>query len=113
LSQKWTSVSPWPEVIGSAFKGTVSRMGGLTMDELAAETALFASSNFPGEAEVMSGIVPRGMFQVKPNLEYHANNQSMSKLLHKAVDLGGKGPGSEAGAYTCSFLSSSGAMFMG
>ena len=86
------------EVIDVAFKGTVSRVGGMNMDDLANESAMFAASNFPGEGEMMASIGARGMFQVKPGLEYHANNQEMSKLLHKAVDLGGKGEGS-ADAY--------------
>ena len=38
-----------PELIDTAFKGTVSRVGGLNMDELAAETSMFAADNFPGE----------------------------------------------------------------
>ena len=88
-----------PEVIDIAFKGTVSRIGGMNMDDLAAETALFAASNFPGENEVLSGIAARGMFQVKPGLEYHANNQEMSKLLHKAVGLGGKKEEGDFDAY--------------
>ena len=88
-----------PEVIDIAFKGTVSRIGGMSMDDLAAETALFAASNFPGETEVLSGIAARGMFQVKPGLEYHANNQEMSKLLHKAVGLGGKKEEGDFDAY--------------
>ena len=88
-----------PEVIDIAFKGTVSRIGGMSMDDLAAETALFAASNFPGENEVLSGIAARGMFQVKPGLEYHANNQEMSKLLHKAVGLGGKKEEGDFDAY--------------
>ena len=83
-----------PELIDTAFKGTVSRVGGLNMDELAAETSMFAADNFPGEGEMMANVAARGMFQVKPGLEYHANNQEMSKLLHKAIDLGGKGDGS-------------------
>ena len=87
-----------PELIDVAFKGTVSRVGGLNLDELAAETAMFASSNAGAEGEAISDVAARGMFQVKPGLEYHANNQEMSKLLHKAVDLGGKGEGS-ADAY--------------
>ena len=88
-----------PEVIDIAFKGTVSRICGMSMDDLAAETALFAASNFPGENEVLSGIAARGMFQVKPGLEYHANNQEMSKLLHKAVGLGGKKEEGDFDAY--------------
>jgi len=78
-----------PEVIDTAFKGTVSRIGGLTMDELAAETHMFVQSAFPGESEEMAKVEARGLFQVKPGLEYHGNNQDMSKLLHKAVGLGG------------------------
>ena len=39
------------------------------------------------------------MFQVKPGLEYHANNQDMSKLLHKAIDLGGKKESGDFDAY--------------
>ena len=69
------------------------------MDDLAAETATFYSSNFPGEGEVLNGIAARGMFQVKPGLEYHANNQDMSKLLHKAIGLGGKKESGDFDAY--------------
>lgn len=32
-----------------------------------------------------------GFIQSRPKGEYHANNQQMSKLLHHAVGLGGKG----------------------
>ena len=55
-----------PELIDTAFKGTVSRVGGLHMDELAAETSMFAADNFPGE-EMMANVAARGMFQVKPD----------------------------------------------
>eukprot|EP00227_Mantoniella_beaufortii_P014044 CAMPEP_0197590982 /NCGR_PEP_ID=MMETSP1326-20131121/12420_1 /TAXON_ID=1155430 /ORGANISM="Genus nov. species nov., Strain RCC2288" /LENGTH=1645 /DNA_ID=CAMNT_0043156305 /DNA_START=169 /DNA_END=5106 /DNA_ORIENTATION=+ len=85
-----------PEVINTAFKGTVSRLGGLTMDEVASELKMFSSSAFPGEGEMMASVAARGMYQVKPGLEYHANNQEMSKLLHKAIGLGGK---SEVGSH--------------
>ena len=32
-----------------------------------------------------------GFIQSRPKGEYHANNQQMSKLLHKAIGLGNKG----------------------
>ena len=32
-----------------------------------------------------------GFIQSRPRGEYHANNQQMSKLLHKAVGLGNRG----------------------
>ena len=34
-----------------------------------------------------------GYIQSRPKGEYHANNQQMAKLLHKAVQLGGGGSG--------------------
>lgn len=39
----------------------------------------------------MSKLEDYGFIQSRPKGEYHANNQQMSKLLHKAVGLGGKG----------------------
>ena len=32
-----------------------------------------------------------GFIQSRPRGEFHVNNQQMSKLLHKAIGLGGKG----------------------
>merc|ERR1719506_1607727 len=75
---------------------TVSRIGGLTLDELAAETKMFVDSAFPGESETMDKLKISGMYQVKPNGEYHGNNQEMSKLLHKAIGLGGDAPDAES-----------------
>jgi glutamate synthase (ferredoxin) len=49
-----------PEVIDIAFKGTVSRIGGMSMDDLAAETALFAASNFPARTR-FSAASPRAV----------------------------------------------------
>ena len=85
-----------PELIDVAFKGTVSRIGGLTLDELAAETKMFVDSAFPGESETMDKLKISGMYQVKKNGEYHGNNQEMSKLLHKAIGLGGDAPDAES-----------------
>ena len=85
-----------PELIDIAFKGTVSRIGGLTLDELAEETKMFVDSAFPGESETMDKLKISGMYQVKPNGEYHGNNQEMSKLLHKAIGLGGDAPDAES-----------------
>lgn len=34
-----------------------------------------------------------GFIQSRPKGEFHVNNQQMSKLLHKAVGLSGKGDG--------------------
>ena len=44
---------------------------------------------FPEKA--MSKLEDFGFIQSRPRGEYHANNQQMSKLLHKAIGLGNKG----------------------
>ena len=49
---------------------------------------------FPEKA--MSKLEDYGFIQSRPKGEYHANNQQMSKLLHKAVGLGGKGAAPQA-----------------
>jgi len=50
---------------------------------------------FPEKA--MSKLEDYGFIQSRPKGEYHANNQQMSKLLHKAVGLGGKGAAPQVG----------------
>ena len=39
----------------------------------------------------MSRLEDYGFIQSRPKGEFHANNQQMAKLLHKAIGLGGKG----------------------
>jgi glutamate synthase (ferredoxin) len=51
---------------------------------------------FPEKA--MSKLEDYGFIQSRPKGEYHANNQQMSKLLHKAVGLGGKGSAPQVGS---------------
>lgn len=46
-----------------------------------------------------------GFIQSRPKGEFHVNNQQMSKLLHKAVGLGGKGNGKGQVPLFTSFLS--------
>jgi len=82
-----------PEVVDCAMRGTVSRIGGLTLDEVAAETESFWATGFPSSKKLNKF----GFFQALPGLEYHGNNQDMSKLLHAAVGLGGGAP--DAAAY--------------
>ena len=48
-----------------------------------------ATQGFPEKA--MSKLEDYGFIQSRPRGEYHANNQQMSKLLHKAIGLGNKG----------------------
>ena len=79
------------EVIDTAFKGSVSRIGGMSLDDLAEENERFWAKGFPEKD--LSKLDDYGFIQSRPKGEYHANNQAMSKLLHKAIGLGGKGIG--------------------
>ncbi|KAK9827155.1 hypothetical protein WJX74_008527 [Apatococcus lobatus] len=76
------------EVVDTAFRGSVSRIGGLSLDEIQRESESFWIKGFPEKA--MKKLEDYGFIQARPRGEYHANNQQMSKLLHKAVGLGGK-----------------------
>ena len=50
---------------------------------------------FPEKA--MNKLEDFGFIQSRPKGEYHANNQQMSKLLHKAIGLGNKGAAPQVG----------------
>jgi glutamate synthase (ferredoxin) len=84
-----------PEVIDTAFRGSVSRIGGLSFADLQRETEAFWAKGFPDKS--MSKLEDYGFIQSKPRGEYHANNQVMAKLLHKAIGLGGNDR--DGGAY--------------
>lgn len=71
------------DVIDIAFCGSVSTIGGLTMDELARETLSFWVKAF--SEDTAKRLENFGFIQFRPGGEYHGNNPEMSKLLHKAV----------------------------
>jgi len=71
------------DVVDTAFRGSVSRIGGLTLNELARESVSFWSKGFATEAA--KKLENFGFIQLRPGGEYHGNNPEMSKLLHKAV----------------------------
>ncbi|CAJ2671646.1 unnamed protein product [Trifolium pratense] len=71
------------EVVDVAFTGSVSKIGGLTFDELARETLSFWVKAF--SEDTAKRLENFGFIVFRPGGEYHANNPEMSKLLHKAV----------------------------
>ena len=71
-----------PEVIGTGFKGSVSRVGGLTMQELGEEASRFWANGAGADGDKLENF---GFITSRSGLEYHGNNPEMSKLLHKAV----------------------------
>lgn len=71
------------DLLEVAFRGTTSRVGGLTLAELAQETIAFHSRAFP-ELNIKK-LENYGFVQYRPGGEYHMNSPEMSKALHKAV----------------------------
>ncbi|KAL5720219.1 glutamate synthase (ferredoxin) [Ranunculus cassubicifolius] len=71
------------EIVDLAFCGSVSKIGGLTLDELARETMSFWVKAF--SEDTAKRLENFGFIQFRAGGEYHGNNPEMSKLLHKAV----------------------------
>ncbi|MBE9043073.1 glutamate synthase large subunit [Pleurocapsales cyanobacterium LEGE 10410] len=71
------------DLINLAFAGTTSRLGGLTVAELAQEVIAFHHRAFP---ELHGKKLENyGFVKYKKGGEYHMNSPEMSKALHKAV----------------------------
>jgi glutamate synthase (ferredoxin) len=72
-----------PDLLYLGFKGTASRMGGLSVADLAQEVLSMHSRAFP---ELTGKKLENfGFFNYKPGGEYHMNSPEMAKYLHKAV----------------------------
>ncbi|MBT9310768.1 glutamate synthase large subunit [Leptothoe kymatousa] len=82
-AQIFEAIGIGPELLAAGFKGSISRLGGLTLSELAQETMRFHSKAFPE----LTGkrLEHMGFVQARPKGEYHSNSPQMTKLLHKAV----------------------------
>ncbi|MDY6939054.1 MAG: glutamate synthase central domain-containing protein, partial [Cyanobacteriota bacterium] len=64
--------------------GTASRIGGLSVAELAREVFTFHQRAFPNAAKLEHF----GFIQYRKGGEYHGNNPELTKVLHKAVREG-------------------------
>lgn len=64
----------------------MSRIGGMTLADLQREAESFWVKGFPEKA--LTKLEDFGFIQSKPKGEFHANNQTMAKLLHKSIGLG-------------------------
>ena len=75
------------DVVDTAFKGSVSRVGGMTLPDLSREAAAFWAKGFPAAdgAPPPTKLEDYGFIQSRPKGEHHVNNQAMAKLLHKAI----------------------------
>lgn len=72
------------DLLALGFCGTASRIGGLSLSELAEEVLSFHRKAFPElTAKKLENL---GFVQYFPRGEYHMNNPELAKALHKAVD---------------------------
>ena len=71
------------DLLDLGFKGTVSRIGGLSVAELANEVMSFHSQAFP--ELILKKLENFGFVQYRRGGEYHMNSPEMAKALHKAV----------------------------
>jgi glutamate synthase (ferredoxin) len=83
-AQIFEAIGIGPELLELGFKGTTSRVGGLSVSELAQEVLAFHQKAFPE----LTGkkLENYGFVQYRPGGEYHMNSPEMAKALHKAVD---------------------------
>lgn len=72
------------DLIELGFRGTTSRIGGLSVSELADEVLSFHSKAFP--ELTTKKLENLGFVQYRPGGEYHMNSPEMVKALHKALD---------------------------
>ena len=82
-AQIFEAIGIGPDLLDLAFRGTTSRLRGISLAELAQETIRFHQRAFP--ELTTKRLQNMGFVQSRPSGEYHMNNPAMSKLLHKAV----------------------------
>ncbi|GBF81344.1 glutamate synthase large subunit [Aphanothece sacrum] len=72
------------DLVETAFDGTTSRVGGLSIEELAEEVIAVHSQAFPSLTD--KKLKNFGFINYRPGGEYHMNSPEMAKSLHKAVE---------------------------
>ena len=88
-AQTFEAIGLGPELIRMAFDGTTSRIGGLSIVELAEEIIAIHSRAFPSLTD--KKLKNFGFINYRPGGEYHMNSPEMAKSLHKAVAAYKKG----------------------
>ncbi|MFN9989289.1 MAG: glutamate synthase large subunit, partial [Cyanobacteriota bacterium] len=85
-AQIFEAIGIGADLIELAFRGTTSRIAGLSLADLASETLAFHTKAFPelnrAKLEFM------GFVQYRTGGEYHMNSPEMAKVLHAAVAAG-------------------------
>uniref|UniRef100_A0A7R9Z740 glutamate synthase (ferredoxin) n=1 Tax=Chlamydomonas euryale TaxID=1486919 RepID=A0A7R9Z740_9CHLO len=74
------------DIVDMCFRGSVSRIGGMSLADLQSEAEELWAKAFPEKA--MTKLEDYGFIQSRAKGEFHSNNQTMAKLLHKSIGLG-------------------------
>jgi glutamate synthase (ferredoxin) len=83
-AQIFEAIGIGEDVISRSFKGTTSRIGGVSFEDIARETVMMR----PEVAEAKMKLINYGFYKPVPALgEYHINSSDMAKLLHDAIGL--------------------------
>jgi glutamate synthase (ferredoxin) len=82
-AQIFEAIGIGADLLNLGFKGTTSRIGGLSVTDLAQEVIAFHAKAFP--ELTLKKLENLGFVQYRPGCEYHMNNPEMAKALHKAV----------------------------
>jgi glutamate synthase (ferredoxin) len=93
-AQIFEAIGLGAELVEYAFAGTTSRVGGLSVADVAQEVMSFHTIAFPEMAKKLENY---GFVNYRPGGEYHMNSPEMAKFLHKAVasyEKGGNGSAS-------------------
>ncbi|MFZ9567388.1 MAG: glutamate synthase large subunit, partial [Vulcanococcus sp.] len=85
-AQIFEAIGIGADLIELAFKGTTSRVAGLSLSELASETLSFHAKAFPELNRTKLEFM--GFVQYRTGGEYHLNSPEMAKALHSAVEAG-------------------------
>ena len=81
-AQLFEAVGLGPDLIEPAFSGTPSRIGGLSVEELAQETVWIHQQAFPELTP--EKLQDYGFVRYRPRGEYHLNNPEAAKTLRRA-----------------------------
>ena len=82
-AQIFEAIGIGSDLLDLGFQGTTSRLGGLSVADLAQEVMALHRRAFPElQSERLENL---GFIQYRPSGEYHVNSPEMAKALHKAV----------------------------
>jgi len=83
-AQIFEAIGLGKDVIDRCLKGTTSRIGGMTLEDLSSETVMMR----PESVDAKLKLINFGFYKPVPALgEYHPNSSDLAKLLHDAIGL--------------------------